>query len=185
MTILSRECDIFPEGLLSEDAPPETDRHWWTFYTRVRQEKSLARELLARQIPFYLPLVERFHLYKGCKRSSFVPLLTSYIFLFATEEERVKALSTNRVAQILPVPNPRELVRDLRPIQRLIAAKVSLTVESRLQPGQRIRVRDGALAGIEGVVYARSKRTKLVVLLHLLQQGVAVEVDDFLLEPIS
>jgi transcriptional antiterminator RfaH len=185
LSILSKERDIFPDELLTEGVALTGDRQWWTLYTRARQEKSLARELLARKIPFYLPLIERFHLYKGRKRSSYVPLLTTYIFLFASEEERIRALSTNRIVQVLAVPDSQQLLHDLQQIQRLIAANVPLTVERRLQPGQRIRVRDGALAGIEGIVYARSKRTKLVVLLHMLQQGVSVEVDDFLLEPID
>lgn len=183
--ILAKEADIYPADLLTAEFPAGVNRQWSVLYTKVRQEKSLARELLAREFSFYLPLVQRNHLYQGRKRTSFVPLFAGYVFLFATPDERAQALTTNRVAQVIEVKNALELFTDLAQIQRLIAANVPLTVESRIEPGRRIRVRDGALAGLEGVVQQRTKRTKLVVLITLLQQGVSVEVDDFLLDPID
>lgn len=185
MPLLPPEKDIYPEDLLSSQDMAESARNWWTVYTRVRQEKSLARELLTWKIPFYLPLVKQARLYRGRKRSSYLPLFTSYLFLQATDEERVKALGTDRVAQIIPVPDAAGLLRDLRQIQRLILADVPLTLESRLQPGAHVRVRSGVLAGIEGVVQSRTKPTRLVVLVNLLQQGVSLEVEDFLLDSLD
>ncbi len=185
MPLLPPEKDIYPDDLLSPRDPMGAARNWWTVYTRVRQEKSLARELFTWKVPFYLPLVKQTRLYRGRKRSSFLPLFTSYLFLQATDEERVKALGTDRVAQILPVPDLAGLLRDLRQIQRLILADVPLTIESRLQPGTHVRVRSGVLAGIEGVVQSRTKPTRLVVLVNLLQQGVSLEVEDFLLDSLE
>lgn len=185
MPLLPHELDVYPEDLLTAQASSDVARQWWTFYTRVRQEKSLARELLAWKIPFYLPQVKRARLYRGRKRTSFVPLFTSYLFVHATKDERVKALSTERVAQVLAVPDPERLLHDMRQIQRLIAADVPLTIESRLQPGAHVRVRTGVLAGIEGVVQSRAKPTRLVVLVNLLKKGVSLEVEDFLLDPLD
>jgi transcriptional antiterminator RfaH len=183
--LLPKETDVFPQDLLAPDFAQSGNRNWWTLYTRVRQEKSLARELLAWKIPFYLPLVKQFHLHRGRKRSSFLPLFSSYIFVFATDEERIRALSTDRVAQSLPVADPDGLLRDLRQIQRLIQAEVPLTIESKLQPGTHVRVKSGVLAGLEGVVQARTKPTRLVVLVNMLKQGVSLEVEDFVLDRID
>ncbi len=185
MPLLPHETEIYPADLLTAPESPEATRLWWTFYTRVRQEKSLARELLTWKIPFYLPQVKRSRLYRGRKRSSYVPLFTSYLFVYASNEERIRALSTERVAQVLSVPDPSRLLRDLRQIQRLILADVPLTIESRLQPGAHVRVRSGVLAGIEGIVQSRTKPTRLVVLVNLLQKGVSLEVEDFLLDPLD
>ena len=67
---------------------------------------------------------------------------------------------------------------------QLIAANMPLTVESRLGPGDRVRVRFGSLAGIEGTVLSRRGEVRLVVCVDFLQQGASVEIDDFMLEPI-
>ena len=76
-------------------------------------------------------------------------------------------------------------MRELQQLQRLIATNAPLTVESRLAPGRRVRVRQGPFAGIEGTVLVRRGETRLLVSINFLQQGASVEIDDFQLEPID
>ena len=92
---------------------------------------------------------------------------------------------TNRVAQVLPVQDSQQLYRDLLNIKRLIDSGAPLTVEARLQAGQQVRIRSGALHGLEGIVVKRKLATRLVVSIKMLQQGVSLEIDDYLLEPID
>jgi len=47
-----------------------------------------------------------------------------------------------------------------------------------------VRVKSGSFAGLEGTVLARRRKTRLLVVVRVMQQGVSCEVDDFLLEPI-
>lgn len=185
MPILSQEPTCYPQDLLDTMDFPLEDRHWWVLHTKARQEKSLARQLISHEIPFFLPQVEKTAIVRGKKRASFLPLFTGYVFLFGSENERARSLTTNRIAQILCVSNEPELWTDLRRVWQLIQAKAPLTVESRLAPGQRVRVLSGALAGVEGVVVSRRKKCRLLIAVHLLKQGVSVEIDDFLLEPID
>jgi transcriptional antiterminator RfaH len=183
MPILEEETSIFPETLLSD--APETWRQWFALYTKARQEKALARELLKYRIPFYLPLVKKTSIARGRKRTSLMPLFGGYLFLFASEEERVRTLTTNRVSRVLSVEDPEQLVFDLAQLHQLIAAGAPLTVESRLSPGRRVRVRQGAFAGLEGTVLKRRAETRLLVSVNFLQKGASVEIDDFLLEPLE
>lgn len=185
MPILKEEPSIFPDTLLDAAPADAPDRRWFALYTKARQEKSLARELLKYQIPFYLPLVKKTTAARGRKRTSLTPLFGGYLFLFGSEEERVKGLTTNRVSRILPVEDPDQLVFDLRQLRQMIAANVPLTVESRFGPGQRVRVRQGAFGGLEGIVLKRRGETRLLVSINFLQQGASVEIDDFLLEPLG
>ena len=107
------------------------------------------------------------------------------MFLYGSEEERVKTLTTNRISRVLPVPDQEQLYDDLKQVHQLIDSNAPLTVEKRLAPGQRVRVRDGALMGLEGTVTSRVRRCRLVVAVNFLQQGVSVEIDDYLLEPLD
>ena len=154
-------------------------------YTRPRQEKSLARDLLSREIPFYLPLVPRRLLIRGRPVFSHVPLFSGYVFVHGSHEDRLRSLMTNRVAQVFSVDDGDRLRCDLQNIQLLIESGAPLTVESRLEANQPVRVRAGAMAGLEGIVLRRKNETRLLVWVKLLQQGVSLEIDDFLLEPIG
>jgi transcriptional antiterminator RfaH len=75
------------------------------------------------------------------------------------------------------------LVYDLRQLRQLIAVGAPLTVESRLGPGQQVRVRQGPFAGLEGTVLKRRGKSRLLVSINFLQQGASVEIEDFLLDP--
>jgi transcription antitermination factor NusG len=185
MPILKEEPNLFPETLL-DTAPMEVaGRRWLAVYTKARQEKSLARELLKYQVPFYLPLVKKTSVTRGRRRTSLVPLFGGYIFLFGAEEERVKALTTNRISRVLTVEDADQLLFDLRQLQKMIAVGTPLTVESRLGPGQRVCVRQGPFAGLEGLVIKRRGQSRLLVSVNFLQQGASVEIDDFMLDPLD
>lgn len=186
MPIHKEEPCLFPENLLDEpgeDAPQEpSERLWRAVYTKSRQEKSLARELLKYQIPFYLPQVKNTTIVKGRRRTAFVPLFAGYVFMLADEAERVRSLTTNRISRILNVEDGEQLVRDLRQIKRLIDSNAPLTIERRLAPGQRVRIKQGALMGMEGTVLVRRGETRLLVCVNFLQQGASIEVQDYQLE---
>lgn len=183
MPILKQEPAEFPEGLLDSEGREET-RLWRATYTKARQEKSLARDLLAYQIPFYLPLVSKKTLVRGRRVESLSPLFSGYVFLYCTDDERYKSLTTNRISQVVEVKDQERLWSDLRNLKRLIVAKAPMTIESRLAPGQRVRVKSGPFMGVEGTIESRRGAFRLIVEVSFLQQGVSVEIDDFQVEPI-
>jgi len=185
MPIHPAETSVFPENLL-ETAPVESpERCWRVVYTKARQEKALARELLKYEVPFYLPLIPRDHLIRGKRVRSLLPLFAGYVFLFGSEEDRLRTLKTNRTSRILPVDDQAQLLRDLAQIRQLIATDAPLTVERRLAPGRRVRVKSGAMLGLEGTVLSRRGHTRLLVAVNFLQQGASVAIDDFMLEPLD
>jgi transcriptional antiterminator RfaH len=158
------------------------DRRWWVIYTKSRQEKALGRELYKYEIPFYLPQIKQTSIVKGRRRTSFAPLFAGYVFMLADESERVRGLTTNRISRILPVEDGEQLISDLQQIKRLIQSNAPLTIERRLSPGQKVRIKQGSLMGMEGIVLVRRGETRLLVCVNFLQQGASIEVHDYLLE---
>ncbi|HVA48498.1 MAG TPA: transcription termination/antitermination NusG family protein [Pirellulales bacterium] len=185
---------MFPDDLLTSLAEPAAgasledglwqDRTWWVAHTKPRQEKSLARDLEEQKIAFYLPQVPKTSVIRGRTRTAHIPLFSSYLFIFGNELDRYTSMTTNRIAQVMNVADPQELTRQLLSLSRLVAAGAPLTVESRLKTGDRVRVKSGALAGVEGTVVARRRKCRLIVAVNLIQQGVSIEIDDHLLDPI-
>lgn len=183
MPICAAEPDCFPHNLLDEIAFTDSSRRWWAAYTRPRQEKSLARQLHAKGVPFYLPLVARRRLIAGRLHTSFLPVFSSYVFLFAEDEERIAALDTHRITELFAAKDAPGLTRDLRHVRTLIASGEPLTVEDRLHRGQHVRVKNGSLMGIEGTILERRGEHRLLVAVEFLQQGVSVLINDYQVEP--
>jgi len=175
---------MFPADLLTTVGREVGEQCWWVMYTKSRQEKALARDLAGQGVSYYLPLVPHTSLSRGRKITSHIPLFAGYLFLYGAPEHRLTAQQTNRVSRVLEVEQQERFRADLGRISQLIASNAPLTVERRLECGDRVRVKAGPLAGLEGQVIKRQQRSRLLVVVDYLQQGASVQIDDFLLEPI-
>ncbi|HEX3724779.1 MAG TPA: transcription termination/antitermination NusG family protein [Pirellulales bacterium] len=186
MPILPSEPDIYPNELLDSALASEPSGiEWWVMYTMARREKELMRRLRGFDIPFYSPLVaKRTRSPNGRVRESFMPLFASYVFVYGNDAQRQQALATNCIARTLRVPDSQTLLHDLRQIRRLIELDAPLTIEARIEPGQRVRVRSGPMSGLEGSVVKRRGKSWLVVAVEFLQQGASVLMEDFQVEPL-
>lgn len=184
MPILAAEKNVWPEDLLEGDFRPDGERRWWVVHTLPRQEKAIARDLVRCGVPFYLPLVPKTSRKRGRTFTSRMPLFGSYLFIRASEDQRVQTLQTNRVAAMLPVEDQGKLFCQLQNLKRLIAADAPLTIERKLEPGRPVRIKSGPMSGTEGEVISRRGKDCLLVAVTMLQQGVSVEIEDFQVEPI-
>jgi transcription antitermination factor NusG len=185
MVVISESIGLYPPDLLESAAEDSPDRRWWVVYTKSRQEKVFCQQLAGLQIPHFLPLVKKISYCRGRRFSSQVPLFSGYVFMHGEEHERALSLTTNRISQILTVTDGARLQYDLRQISRLIASGAPVTVEQRLAPGRRVRIRQGALAGLEGTILERRGGRRLFVAVDLLQQGASIDLEDFRVEPID
>ncbi len=186
MPILKRENDIYPAELLDSDELIFDDSlNWWCIYTMSRREKDLMRKLTSLRIPFYAPVIpKRYRSPNGRMRTSYVPLFPNYVFMLGNEEQRHQAMTTNCISTYSVITDRQRLIDDLRGIFAIVLANVPLTPEARLEPGNRARVRSGHFKGYEGVVLRREGKTRLLVSVQFLEQGVSMEIDEGILEPL-
>jgi hypothetical protein len=113
---------------------------------------------------------------------SHLPLFSSYLFLLAGDEGRTRALETNQIANCLPVPDQATLYRELSGVHRAMTAGLPIGPESFLVPGTPVAIIRGPLSGLVGKVVRRGKKLNLVVEVNLLRQGVAVEIESWMVE---
>jgi hypothetical protein len=144
------------------------------------------RRLRSLGIAHYGPVIKKRNLSPtGRVRVSYVPLFAGYVFLCGDEAARYQAMTTNCISRCLDVDDGEQLFRDLRQVWRLIQSDTPMTPESRLQPGAPVRIRSGALAGMEGTVIKRRGVDRLLVVVKFLQQGASIQLEDFQVEPIG
>lgn len=186
MPILGKEPDLYPTDLLSnEQIYAAEDHQWYCIYTVSRREKDLMRKLFAQKIPFYGPVVtKRYRSPSGRLRTSFVPLFPNYVFMCGTDDDRYQAMTSNCISKCSVVDDWSQLVDDLRLITNVISAGIAMTPEARLEKGDPVRVKAGHFAGYEGTVIRREGKTRLLLAVHFLEQGVSIAMDEGLIEPL-
>ena len=170
----------FPEALFAErdvDQDDPIDRSWWVVHTRPRQEKKLAEHLRDRGIPYFLPLTRKRLLVRGVPTSSYLPLFSSYLFLQANGEERIVALASGRIVQVLRVADQEQLRNDLGQIHQLISSGLALTAETQLMPGTLVEISGGPLCGLRGQVVRTASGQRFIVRVDFIQQGASVLLD--------
>ena len=157
------------------------DGPWWLVHTKARNEKALAADLDYLGIGCYLPLAHTSRRYGGRTVSIDIPLFPGYLFLSGGPEERLAALSTKRVANVIRVVDQERLRADLRQVFRVTTSDTPVDVYPGIRRGRRCRVTQGCLKGIEGVVIRRRGVCRVYISVVALGQSAEVEIDASLL----
>jgi transcription antitermination factor NusG len=182
MPLLGRELELFPNDGLDL---PEAEVPWHVAHTRSRQEKSLARHLASRGVPFYLPRYEKQIRRSGRTFVSYLPLFSGYVFFRGGPVERQAALRSHVIVRILEVKDQVLLANELRHLRALQLSGASIVPRADLVPGDPVRIVDGPLKGQTGVVLRDQGRLRLVVSITMLRQSVAAEFDRSALLPVA
>ena len=173
---------IRPEGA---ETLAELTGQWWVGHTKSRFEKAFAWDLLSQGIEYFLPLIERVRISGGRKRRVMAPLFPSYVFFCGSDEDRYRAMTTNRLCQALEVHDQETLVGELAAIEKALAGKAKLDPYPFAAVGRRCRITAGPFRGLEGIVIQRNGTARIVLQVAILGQGAAMEVDTDLLEPVD
>lgn len=167
--------------------PPRPERRWFAVYTACRHEKRVARHFEQRQIEHFLPLYRTQHKWKdGSHAALELPLFPGYVFVRIFSSARVSVLEVPGVISMIGTASHPAALPDLE-VEALRAGLDPLRAEPHplLTVGQRVRIKVGALAGIEGIVVRRKGGFRLVLTLDLLMQSIAIEVNGDDVEPVD
>jgi transcriptional antiterminator RfaH len=192
MPILPPEPDLHPPELwesgllrlpLRDDEGDDAPR-WWCLHTKPRQEKATARFLRSRGLAYYLPQrVQEGRTPKGRALRSMVPLFPGYAFLYGDQVARVESLKGNTLASVLPVADQARLDGDLRQIHAMLSSGLPVASEPNYPVGTEVKILDGPLRGLVGVVERRGKGDRFVAVVEFLRQGAVVALHDWQVEP--
>jgi len=165
--------------LLGEDLSP--DMPWYVAHTKVRQEQTACENLARQGYKVYLPQMKMLKRRRGRQQAQYEPLFPRYIFFQpgSAAHSISPVRSTLGVSTIVRFGQEPAVIRleTLREIRDFEARRNDATdVEiSPFQPGVHIRVADGPLIGLEGLISDVSQE-RVVVLMHLLGQDTRVSL---------
>ena len=69
------------------------ERKWFALQTKPRNELLVSKQIENKEIEFFLPLIEKIRIWSDRKKKIKVPLFSGYVFVHATEKERLHAIS--------------------------------------------------------------------------------------------
>lgn len=166
---------------------PESMPFWFAVQTKPRHEKKVNSELLEKGIHSFLPLHRERRRWSDRYRWVELPLFSQYLFarLPVSAESRARVLQTTGVVQFVGAPGRGTPVPDeqIDSLQAIAAKRIPMTPHEFLRVGERVRIRGGALGGIEGILSSIHNDRSLVVSVDLIQKSVAIRINGFEVEP--
>ena len=157
-------------------------KKWYAIYTRSRFEKRTYGLLTDRGQEAYLPLVDSWRVWSDRKKRIEIPLLSSYLFVYADPEDYqtyLDILNTPGVVRFIgfegkPAPIPEQQIDALKRISKEGVHMECL--EETPPPGTPVTVQSGPLKGLQGEVVHSSKGRQVVIRLDILDKCITVNI---------
>jgi transcription termination/antitermination protein NusG len=157
---------------------------WFAVQVRARRERSTATLLTGKGYRTLLPTYACQQRRNG--QESCAPLFPGYVFCQFDGQKRLPILITPGVIALVGrgrVPVPVE-PSEIDAIQTMVASGLPLAPWPYMEVGQKVRIEDHALRGLEGILIAFKGRDRIVVSVSLLRRSVALEIDRALVSPV-
>jgi transcription antitermination factor NusG len=160
------------------------DLIWFVAHTRPRCEKKLAEFCEKNGLSATLPCYTAAHKYRGKTVVFRKPLFPGYVFLRFGNDDRGKVLQSDYVANLLEVFDQEMLASQLDHILRALETKLEIRLAPIIGEGTRVKIKTGALSGMEGWVEKRYGTNVVLLRLDFIGQAAAVKLEVTDLEPV-
>jgi transcription antitermination factor NusG len=181
---------LLEDGLIASDDKREGGAKvpWYALQVRPRYEKLVSRVLQHKGVEQYLPLYRVKHRWSDRLSEVDLPLFPGYVFCQLDWSRRVLPVLTTpgvlRVLGVGRVPVPLD-DSEFEAIRAIMKSGIAPHPWPMPRVGDRVCIEQGPLRGLEGILVASKKQSRLLVSVTLLQRAVAVEIERAWARPIK
>ena len=154
---------------------------WTPIRTKPKKEKKLAEYCEANKINCYLPLRRSVKRYGRKTVEFFPPMFSGYIFCLLDNDIYKQLVMSNAVFFKVKIDetSEKQLIIDLINVKifEKYSRRKEVIVKPELVSGVQVKITNGPLCGIAGVIQKRKSNIAVTVNIEMLGQSVTVEVD--------
>ena len=160
---------------------------WYALQVRARREGSTAILLSGKGYQTFLPTFKIKKRWSGKFRDLSAPLFPGYVFCQFDVCNRLPILVTQNVLSIVGRGRTPVHVEDseIAALHTMVHSGIQAEPVPYLEVGQQVRIENGALNGIEGILISFKGSTRIVVSVSLLRRSVALEIDRSSVSPVQ
>jgi transcriptional antiterminator RfaH len=165
----------------------ESQPSWFAVYTKPRQERIALEHLERQAFRCFLPMAVNPYQRRSERKRRIEPLFPRYLFLHAVPNQQSlgPVRSTRGVATLVRFGQKLACLPD--PVVEAINERCDDEGLVQLdpvpvEPGDKVRVFDGPLAGLEGIFKERKGEKRALLMAKLLGTESTLEVDALLLQ---
>lgn len=158
--------------------PLDESCRWHAIRVRPRWEKIVADALQGKEYEPFLPLYRKRSQWSDRTKEIDLPLFPGYVFCRGNFAGRPRIVTTPGVIGILNFAGIPAVISDseIEAIKAINSSGIRAEPWPYLREGQRVRIRSGVLAGMEGILIRTKSDCRLVLSVEALYRSIAVEV---------
>jgi transcription antitermination factor NusG len=159
------------------------ESQWFAIQTISKHEKRVTKQLREKNVDTFLPLLPEIHRWSDRQTKVEVPLFSCYTFvrIVSAPEKRLPVLTTPGVLGFVgsrregtPIPD-----REIENLKAAMKDQGPCAAHPFITKGTRVRIRNGALAGVEGILVSQGKNQNLIVSVELLQRSLTISIEGY------
>lgn len=161
-------------------------KKWYVVYTRPKFEKKVLQETTLQHIECYLPVKQELRQWSDRVKRLQSPMFPNYLFVKIDIHDKVKVLRMDGVIHFVGFDGQPVAVSEdeIEKIRRIEGGSNTLTTEYYYCTGDKVRVKQGAFSGMEGILLRKSNQVRFVIKLPVISQAVSVEIESSCIERI-
>lgn len=156
---------------------------WYAVHTMARHEKRVLTHLQEERVFAFLPLIEQLHRWSDRQSRVEVPLFSCYVFvrIVPTADNRVRVLQAPGVLGFVGSKRQGTPIgeQEIENLRAAVRGKAPLQTHPFVNSGKRVRIRGGALDGVEGIIQCEGDDLSLVLSVELLRRSVSIRVEGY------
>lgn len=152
---------------------------WIVAYTKPKHEYAVLDKLSKAGFVSYIPTIRERRKWSDRKKWIEVPLFKSYVFINTEPKNSLSVSKINGIVRIVKFGNEIAIVNDniIEIMKKMIKGGYIPKSESYFLKGEFVKVVDGPLKGLEGVVLNKSGENRLMIRIDAIQQSVSVSIN--------
>jgi transcription antitermination factor NusG len=160
---------------------------WFALRVKSKCEKLVATMAHNKGYQEFLPVYQCRRRWSDRVKSVELPLFPGYVFCRLNPEYRLPLLTIPGVLHFVGIGKTPAPIEDaeIATIQAAVQSGLSAEPWPFLTVGQRVRLEDGPLAGLEGILTEAPNKQRIIVSVTLLRRSVAVGIERHWARPLD
>jgi transcription antitermination factor NusG len=160
---------------------------WFALRVKSRYEKLVSTLLQQKGFDEFLPLYKSRRRWSDRWQPVELPLFPGYVFCRLDPQRRLPLLITPGVMHFVGIGKCPEAIDDqeITAIQAAVRSGLRAEPWPFLQVGHWVRLEEGPLTGLEGILVEVRKQHRIIVSVSLLRRSIAVEIDREWVRPLD
>lgn len=158
----------------------QDNKNWYALYTHSRCEFKVEEILKAEGVSVYLPVTKTLKKWSDRKKEITLPLFACYVFINATEKERLASLQHNQIVRCLTDAGKPAIIPNwqMENLKKMISSSPSVSVIEGLSVGEEIEIKSGPLKGVGGILLNNENKKQLAISIKLLNRTVVAHLSE-------